>query len=81
MLCPSDSSISLGLAYIRLLATTLSFINDIVDMGIPIFEREEDSNLMCHPRKRELNLIASERIQFLNVFENAVFFYSEKIEA
>ena len=42
-------------------------------MGIPILEREEGSNLMRHPRKRKLNFIASERIQFLNVFENAGF--------
>ena len=41
-------------------------------MGIPILEREEGSNLMCHPEKRELNLIASKKIQFLNVFENNV---------
>ena len=27
---------------------------------------------MCHPEKRELNLIASERLQFFNVFENNV---------
>ena len=33
---------------------------------------------MCHPRKRELNLIASERIQFLNVFENAGFVFRKK---
>ena len=47
-------------------------------MGIPILEREKGSNLVCHPRKRELNLIASERIQFLNVFENAGFLFWTK---
>ena len=33
---------------------------------------------MFHPRKRELNLIAIERIQFLNVFENAGFVFWTK---
>ena len=34
--------------------------------------------ILCHPRKRELNLIASERIQFLDVFENAGFVFRTK---
>ena len=42
-------------------------------MGNPIFEGEECFNLMCHPGKQELNLIASKKIQFLNVFENTGF--------